>query len=66
MDRVELMQSIDRLRRSMPRNPDVLVVCQGAELWLKANKPPFNRNEYHRRYMKEYMRKWRAAKKQAD
>jgi len=63
-----------RLRRAQPRNPDTMAVCEALEEALIATAPPpaepttivsplpsgkFDRDAYHRDYMREYMRKRR-------
>lgn len=62
MNTNELLAAIGRLRRTMPRNPDVMMVCEAAEksaVTVSADgkvKPKFDRNTYQR----ELMRKRRA------
>ena len=51
----ELVAAIARVRRAMPRNQDVMLICDAAEK-LVAAKPRFDKKAYQR----EYMRKRRA------
>ncbi len=60
-DPIELTKTIQRVRRAMPRNPDVMAICDAAEksLIVKSEtdaNPKFDRGAYQR----EYMRKRRA------
>ena len=64
---IDLLQVIAKVRRAMPRNPDVMAVCDGLETRLRQNvqevklapaKPRFDKRAYQR----EYMRKRRAGK----
>lgn len=59
-----LLATIARLRRSMPRNADAMTVCDALEYRLKSAaedgpQPGFDRTAYQR----QYMRRWRAAKR---
>jgi uridine kinase len=59
-DLTEIMKTISRVRRAMPRNGDVMLLCQELERLLvhpETNKPKFDRKTYQR----ELMRKRRAA-----
>jgi hypothetical protein len=61
-DPSEVLLAIARVRRAMPRNPDVMLVCSELEARLVTVtateiKPKFDRNAYQR----EYMRKRRKA-----
>ena len=65
--------TIGRLRRNMPRNPDVLQLCEFAEALMVRTpeaKPKSKRaaeGSFDRRaYQRELMRKRRAAAKQSD
>ena len=53
---VELTQSIARLRRAMPRNPDVLVVCEALERLGVSTRgaSKFDKVAYQRSYMRDY------------
>ena len=54
---VEILKLIARIRRAMPRNTDVMDLCDWAEKRASDPKPEkFDR----RSYMREYMRKLRA------
>ena len=63
----ELLATIGRLRRNMPRNGDVLDVCEALEKLLTkpatpvvANLPErlgFDRTSYQREYMRRYRAK---------
>jgi hypothetical protein len=53
------MAIIARVRRAMPRNQDVMAICDAAEKSLVAVKPRFDKKTYQR----ELMRKRRAAGK---
>jgi len=59
----DLSAAIARLRRSQPRNPDTMAVCDAAEHLLRLAKAQiavsFDRTEYQR----QYMRDMRAARK---
>lgn len=35
-DKLSVLQTIERLKRAMPRNSDVDLVCQAASLWATA------------------------------
>lgn len=72
MTLTELTQTIARVRRAMPRNADVMAICEALEAHLKpaveitaglpatpAEKAPFDKKTYQR----ELMRKRRAQKK---
>ncbi len=55
----ELLATIARVRRAMPRNEDVMAICEAAEKSLivqPAEKKPFDKKVYQR----ELMRKRRA------
>jgi len=39
VDRIEMLAALARLRRSMPRNADAMLVCEGAELWATSPAP---------------------------
>lgn len=55
----EITKTISRVRRVMPRNDDVMLLCQELERLLTTpatNKPKFDRKVYQR----ELMRKRRA------
>lgn len=65
MDINEVLGAVARLKRAMPRNADLLLVCEAAERVVlipkeiesgQRPKPAFDRNAYMRRYM----RAWRA------
>lgn len=54
---VEIVKLIARIRRAMPRNADVMELCDYAERMVSTSQPEkFDR----RSYMREYMRKLRA------
>lgn len=63
-DGEDLLVVVARVRRAMPRNPDVMAVCDAAErlsIQPKASaRVPFDRKAYQR----EYMRKRRAKQPQ--
>lgn len=62
LTRTELLQTIARVRRAMPRNADVMMICDAAELPEPAATvlaPKFDKTAYQR----ELMRKRRAAGK---
>jgi hypothetical protein len=54
----ELVAAIARVRRAMPRNQDVMLICDAAEKAVTV-KPRFDKKTYQR----ELMRKRRAAGK---
>ena len=54
----ELVAAIARVRRAMPRNQDVMLICDAAEKSATV-KPRFDKKTYQR----ELMRKRRAAGK---
>jgi hypothetical protein len=67
----ELLKTISRLRRAMPRNEDVMALCDALEArLLKSDEPtikaddeaaPINRPKFDKTaYQREYMRKRRA------
>jgi hypothetical protein len=58
----ELLSTIARVRRAMPRNADVMAICDAAEHSVVKvdGQPRFDRNAY----MRGYMRHWR--KRQAE
>ncbi len=53
MTPTEVIQTIDRLRRDMPRNSLVMALCDSCELLLKkpsVERPPLTRAEIQRNY----------------
>ena len=45
--------TIARVRRAMPRNPEVIRVCELAEQWVvDRQKPKFDKKAYQREYMR--------------
>ena len=60
----ELISIIARVRRAMPRNADVMAICDAAEqstITIVNGKPRFDRKAYQR----DYMRKRRQAEQKA-
>jgi hypothetical protein len=48
--RWRLQDAIKRLRRTMPRNGDVIAVCEAAEAFMISAKRPMSRAEIQRNY----------------
>ena len=74
MDTNELSQTIGRLRRAQPRNPDTMAVCDALEAKLVkveprapievVRKPPDSRPGFNKKtYQRDLMRSRRAALK---
>lgn len=66
----EIIQTIARVRRAMPRNGDVMMVCSELERRLvtvtaEGLKPKFDRNAYQKEYMRGYRRR-QAEKREAE
>lgn len=78
MDKQHLLGAIARLRRSMPRNADVIDVCEALEGVILSpvdsgtNQPPkrtsglpsFNKQLYMKSYMREYRQGKRRTKRE--
>lgn len=67
---LDAMGTIDRVRRAMPRNPDVMQVCDVAEAGIKAHQTALNSSkcaicEERRQSNKVAMQTARAKKKGA-
>jgi hypothetical protein len=63
----ELLQMIARTRRNMPRNQDVMQICNALEEKLKSEKKTLDKpvSDFDRQhYQRVYMRAYRARKKQ--
>jgi len=67
MPKAELLETIARVRRAMPRNSDVMTICDEAERLTIERGSSYRSNyknlDQRRAYMREYMRKRRMANK---
>lgn len=69
MSPAELTEAIARVRRAMPRNKDVMALCDAAEDMagkLRLNEAKLPRKEYMRIYQQERRRKLRRQKDAKD
>lgn len=65
-NKIEVIQAIERLRRAMARNPDVLLVCAAAEAQLAPAVQAMTDDKVkmaYNIYMRQAMRKHRAKKR---
>ena len=70
-DKAELLGMIGRIRRLMPRQGEVMAICEELERRLleakvepKPDRNKFDKRTWQRGYMREYMRLLRAKRRQ--
>ncbi len=60
----DLLATVSRVKRAMPRNADVMAICEALERRLIEAPPPAEKPKFDRRaYQRELMRKRRAGGK---
>jgi hypothetical protein len=64
MEPNEILALVSRVRRAMPRNVEVMGLCDELERAITRPRvrPKFDRAAYQRAYMREYMRGYRKRK----
>lgn len=59
----DLHRAIARVRRAMPRNEDVMAICDALETKLTTRQPTVSTERFDRKsYMRDYMRGYRKRK----